>query len=57
MVSKKALVLSFQGLVWAAALALALWAGGAHAALRYDSYDTATPYSPPHNKQKYIPLQ
>lgn len=54
MVSKKVLLVSYHGLVLAAALALALWAGGAQAAARYD---TATPYTPPNNNYKYIPLQ
>ncbi|KAJ0182450.1 hypothetical protein K1T71_001819 [Dendrolimus kikuchii] len=53
MVSKKALVLSCQGLVWAAAIALVLWAGAACGAVRYD---TATPHTPPYDKHKYIPL-
>ncbi|XP_075974779.1 uncharacterized protein LOC142975640 [Anticarsia gemmatalis] len=53
MVSKGALVLTCHGVVWIGALALALWAGGARAALRYD---TATPYTPPY-KYKYIPLR
>ncbi|XP_013194149.2 uncharacterized protein LOC106137786 [Amyelois transitella] len=52
MVSKGTLLLSCHGLIWAAAV-LALWAGGARAAARYD---TATPHAPPYNKYKYIPL-
>ncbi|KAG6453142.1 hypothetical protein O3G_MSEX007989 [Manduca sexta] len=48
----KGVLLTCHGLVWAAALALALWAGEARAAARYD---TATPYTPPYNR-KYIPL-
>ncbi|KAM3967807.1 uncharacterized protein ACR2FA_011346 [Aphomia sociella] len=51
MVSKGTLLLSCHALVWAAA-ALALWSVGASAA----RYDTATPYSPPYTKYKYIPL-
>ncbi|XP_053619698.1 uncharacterized protein LOC128680508 isoform X2 [Plodia interpunctella] len=52
MVSKGTLFWCCHGLVWAAAV-LALWAGGAHAAVRYD---TATPHAPIYNKYKYIPL-
>ncbi|XP_026758747.2 uncharacterized protein LOC113518162 [Galleria mellonella] len=52
MVSRDTLFLSCHALVWAAA-ALALWSVGASAAGRYD---TATPYSPPYTKYKYIPL-
>lgn len=53
MASKGGLVLWCHVCVWAAA-ALALWAGGANADVRYD---TATPYAPPYNNYKYIPLQ
>uniref|UniRef100_A0A2A4JZE8 Uncharacterized protein n=1 Tax=Heliothis virescens TaxID=7102 RepID=A0A2A4JZE8_HELVI len=49
----KGVVLSCHGVVWLGAVALALWAGGARAAVRYD---TATPHSPPYSKYKYIPL-
>ncbi|XP_026739288.1 uncharacterized protein LOC113502106 [Trichoplusia ni] len=50
----KGVLLSCHGVVWVAAVALALWASAARAALRYD---TATPYTPPYNKHRYIPLQ
>lgn len=49
----RGVLLSCHGVVWLGAVALALWAGGARAALRYD---TATPYTPPYNKYRYIPL-
>ncbi|XP_021194070.3 uncharacterized protein LOC110378935 [Helicoverpa armigera] len=49
----KGVVLSCHGVVWLGAVALALWAGGARAAVRYD---TATPHTPPYSKYKYIPL-
>ncbi|KAJ8735672.1 hypothetical protein PYW07_007292 [Mythimna separata] len=49
----KGVLLSCHGVVWLGAVALALWAGGARAALRYD---TATPHSPPYSKYKYIPM-
>lgn len=53
-VSKGAVMILCHGLVWAAAV-LALWAGGATGAAA--RYDTATPYTPPYSKYKYIPLQ
>lgn len=55
MVSKSTLVLTCHGFIWVAAMALALWAGGAAGASA--RYDTATPYTPPFSKYKYIPLQ
>lgn len=55
MVSRGALLLTCHGLVWVGAIAMALWAGGARAAAV--RYDTATPYAPPYNKYKYIPIQ
>lgn len=51
MVSKGRLVLSCHALVWLGAIALALWAGGARAAVHYNA---ATPHTPPY---KYIPLR
>ncbi|CAF4794258.1 unnamed protein product [Pieris macdunnoughi] len=52
--SKNILVMAFHGLVWAGVIAFAFWATGANAgAARYDS---ATPYTPPYTKYKYIPL-
>lgn len=53
MASKGGILFTCHVFVWAAA-ALALWAGGARAAARYD---TATPHTPPYSKYKYIPLQ
>lgn len=53
-VSKGAVMVLCHGLVLAAA-ALALWAGGASGETA--RYDTATPYTPPYTKYKYIPLQ
>ncbi|XP_063822656.1 uncharacterized protein LOC135072599 [Ostrinia nubilalis] len=52
MASKGGLLLTCHIFVWAAA-ALAMWAAGASAAVRYDS---ATPHTPPYSKYKYIPL-
>ncbi|CAK1540104.1 unnamed protein product [Leptosia nina] len=52
--SRNILVISFHGLVWAGVIAFAFWATGASAAAA--RYDTATPYTPPFSKYKYIPL-
>ncbi|XP_072937716.1 uncharacterized protein [Epargyreus clarus] len=52
--SKGIIGFSLHGLVWAGAVAFALWAVGASAGAA--RYDTATPYSPPYSKYKYIPL-
>ncbi|OWR47732.1 hypothetical protein KGM_215617 [Danaus plexippus plexippus] len=47
------LTMSLHGLFVCGAVALALWAADVGAAVRYD---TATPYTPPVSKYKYIPL-
>ncbi|CAG4954698.1 unnamed protein product [Colias eurytheme] len=49
--AKNILVMSFHGLVLVGAICFAFWATGASA-----HYDTATPYTPPYTKYKYIPL-
>ncbi|VVC93641.1 unnamed protein product [Leptidea sinapis] len=51
---KNILAMSFHGLVWAVAIGFAFWASGAKAGAA--RYDTATPYTPPYSKYKYIPL-
>lgn len=57
MVSKGDILVTCHGVVWAGAILMALWAGGAMAAVQNGRYDTATPYAPPYNKYKYIPVQ
>lgn len=53
--AKGIIEISFHGFIVASAVAFAMWAAGVHAdAARYD---TATPYTPPSLKYKYIPLQ
>ncbi|XP_026487866.2 uncharacterized protein LOC113394683 [Vanessa tameamea] len=52
--TKGIVAMSFHGLVLVGAIALALWAAGVSAGAA--RYDTATPYTPPSAKYKYIPL-
>ncbi|CAH2102394.1 unnamed protein product [Euphydryas editha] len=52
--AKGIIAISFHGFVVAGAIALAIWVAGVNAGAA--GVDTATPYTPPSAKYKYIPL-